>query len=409
MKTMNSHDKTIYNFDQLIDRKSSNSLKWNSYDKDVLPMWLADMDFVSPKPVLDALHQLVDHGIFGYPTGAEKPSRDLSELIQAVIDRMASHYQWTIRAEDILFIPGIVPGFNLACHALVSPDEEVLIQPPVYGPILHAAKNTHIQKREAELTLLSDGSYAIDLEAFEATITSKTKLFILCNPHNPVGKTFSKFELEQMAEICLRHGVTLCSDEIHADLVFSDSQHIPIASLDAEIAQNCITLFAPSKTFNIAGLQCSVAIIQNQDMKRKFSSAHQGLLPWVNLMGITAARAAYMYGDEWLSQVMQYMQANRDFLVDFVNTRLPGVKVWSPQGTYLAWLDCREACPDTNPYEFFLQHARVACNDGSTFGQSGDGFVRFNFGCPRSTLEEALNRMQRALSMQEQAVASYLA
>ncbi len=330
MKTMNSHDKTIYNFDQIIDRKSSNSLKWNSYDEDVLPMWVADMDFISPKPVLDALHQLVDHGIFGYPTESEKPSKDLSELIQAIIDRMAARYHWTIRAEDILLIPGVVPGFNLACHALVGADEEVLIQPPVYAPILHAAKNTHIQKREAVLTSMSDGSYAVDLEAFETTITSKTKLFILCNPHNPVGKAFSKLELEQMAEICLHRGVTICSDEIHSDLVFSDSQHIPIASLDAEIAQNCITLIAPSKTFNIAGLQCSIAIIQNQDLKRKLSSARKGLLPWVNLMGLTAARAAYMYGDEWLSQVMQYLQANRDFLVDFVNTRLPGVKVWSP-------------------------------------------------------------------------------
>ncbi len=394
---MKHRDQTIYDFDQIIERRSSNSLKWNNYDEDVLPMWVADMDFPSPKPVLDALHHLIEHGIFGYPTGPEKPSKELSELIQAIIDRMLARYQWSIRAEDILLIPGVVPGFNLACHALVGSGEEVLIQTPVYTPILNAAKNTQIQKQEAALTHMPDGSYALDIEAFEHSITQKTKLFILCNPHNPVGKVFSRSELEKMAKICLRRGVTICSDEIHSDLVFQCSQHIPIASLDPEIAQNCITLIAPSKTFNIAGLQCSIAIIQNQELKRKFNGARQGLLPWVNLVGLTAARAAYLYGDEWLRQVMVYLQANRDFLVEYVNTQLPGIKVWSPQGTYLAWLDCREAKLEPNPYTFFLEHARVACNDGATFGKGGEGFIRFNFGCPRSTMEAALNRMQKAL------------
>lgn len=395
---MNYRDQTIYDFDQIIERRSSNSLKWNIYDEDILPMWVADMDFASPKPVLESLHQLIEHGIFGYPTGPEKPSKELSDLIQAIKDRMLIRYQWSIQAEDILLIPGVVPGFNLACHAMVGSDEEVLIQTPVYTPILNAAKNTQVQKQEAALTHMPDGSYALDMETFESSITQKTKLFILCNPHNPVGKVFSRSELEQIANSCLRRGVTICSDEIHSDLVFQDSHHIPIASLDPEIAQNCITLIAPSKTFNIAGLQCSIAIIQNQELKRKFNEARQGLLPWVNLMGLTAAGAAYLYGDEWLRQVMVYLQANRDFLVKYVNTQLPGVKVWSPQGTYLAWLDCREANLEPNPYTFLLEHARVACNDGSKFGKGGDGFVRFNFGCPRSLLEEALARMQNALN-----------
>jgi cystathionine beta-lyase len=395
---MNFPDKTIYNFDQIIDRRSSNSLKWNAYDEDVLPMWVADMDFLSPQPVRDALHKQVEHGIFGYPTGPDKPSEELSDLIQAIIERMASRYNWQIQAEDIVLLPGVVPGFNLACHALVAPQEEVLIQTPVYTPILNSAKNTHIQKRGMELTYQPDGSYTVDWQAFEKAITSKTRLFILCNPHNPVGKVFSQIELESMADICIRKGMIICSDEIHSDLVFPGNQHIPIAALDPEIAQHTITLIAPSKTYNIAGLQCSIAIVQNQTLKRKLLNARQGLLPWVNLMGLVAARAAYRHGDEWLSQVMPYLEANRDYLVNFANTQLPGIKVWSPQGTYLAWLDCREAQLETSPHQFFLEHARVACNDGASFGESGEGFVRFNFGCPRSTLEEALTRMQQALS-----------
>ena len=306
-------------------------------------MWVADMDFLSPQPVLDALHKQVEHGIFGYPTGLEKPSEELSDLMQAIIERMASRYHWQIQAEDILLLPGVVPGFNLACHALVAPQEEVLIQTPVYTPILNSAKDTHIQKREMELSYQPDGSYTIDWQAFEKAITPQTRLFILCNPHNPVGKVFSRIELETMADICMRRGVAICSDEIHSDLVFQGNRHIPIAALDPEIAQHTITLIAPSKTYNIAGLQCSIAIVQNQEIKRKLLRARQGLLPWVNLMGLVAARAAYRHGDEWLNQLMHYLEANRDFLVNFVNTQLPGVKVRSPQGTYLAWLDCREA------------------------------------------------------------------
>jgi cystathionine beta-lyase len=395
---MNLIDETQYDFNRIIDRRSSLSLKWNRYDQDVLPMWIADMDFVSPQPVLDALQNQIDHGIFGYPSEINKSSPELSELIQAIINRMDSRYQWQVQPEEIVLIPGVVPGFNLACHALVAPQEEVLIQTPVYSPILNAADHTHIQKREMELTYMPDGSYAFNEHDFEGAITSQTRLFILCNPHNPVGKVFSRSELELMADTCLRHGITICSDEIHSDLVFPGNQHIPIASLDPEVAQRTITLIAPSKTFNIAGLQCSVAIIQNQELKKKFLDSRQGLLPWVNLMGLVAARAAYMFGDTWLKQLMQYLEANRDFLVNYVNRELPGVRVWSPQGTYLAWLDCRAAGLQTNPYKFFLEQARVACNDGATFGQAGNGFVRLNFGCPKSTLEEALSRMRNALS-----------
>jgi len=390
-------DNTQYNFDQIIERRTSDSLKWRAYDPDVLPMWVADMDFLSPKPVAEALQERVQHGIFGYPDEfLEKPGQ--SPLLKdIVIERMARKYNWAIKHEDIFFVPGVVTGFNIACRALAKPRDSLLIQTPVYPPILHAAKTTQTQQRSMELDYLSDGSYAVDWDKFESAITPNTRCFILCNPHNPAGKVFTQEELEKTAEICLRHNIVICSDEIHCDLVYSDQKHIPIAALDQEIAQHTITLMAPSKTYNIAGLQCSIAIIQNPELKKRYHKSQHGMVPWVNLLGMTAAKAAYQFGDEWLRQVMNYLQGNRDFLYNFVQNHLPGIRMGVPQATYLAWLDCRQSSIQENPYKFFLDKARVAMNDGETFGRGGKGFVRLNFGCPRSVLEEALLRMQEAL------------
>ncbi len=395
--TMTDRDHSLYNFDQLINRRTSDSIKWNLYDEDVLPMWVADMDFISPEPVIQALRARVDHGVFGYPRGARYSPKELPELRQTIIDRMHSLYNWQIYPEEILLIPGVVHGFNLACHALVSSQEAVLIQTPVYPPILNAAQTTQIQQQVAELARQEDGSYEVDWDVFEDSITAQTRLFILCNPHNPVGKVFSLQELERMAEICALRDLVICSDEIHSDLIFSGHKHTPIASIDPEIAQRSITLIAPSKTYNIAGLQSSIAIVQNQELREKLLNSTHGLLPGVNLMGLVALKAAYTYGDEWLKQLLVYLENNRNLLVNYVNQNLPGVQTWSPQGTYLAWLDCREAHLDGNPYLFFLQNARVACNDGEAFGKPGKGFIRFNFGCPKSIMQEALTRMRTAL------------
>jgi cystathionine beta-lyase len=386
-----------YDFDTLPDRRSTESIKWHQYDEDVLPMWVADMDFVSPEPVVRALRERVEHGIFGYPQNVTHTKKGVAGPAQVIIDRLAEHYNWQVKPGDLVFLPGVVVGFNLACHTLAAPDGNVLIQVPVYPPILEAPGNAGMIRQEMELTHNPDGSYTVDWEAFEAAITDRTRLFILCNPHNPVGRVFRQDELARMAEICLRRGVVICSDEIHCDLLFSGHKHIPIASLSPEIAHNTITLLAPSKTFNIAGLECSVAIIQNPALRRRYRHSTKGLVSGVNIMGWVAAEAAYRYGQEWLDQLLAYLEANRETLYDYVRSELPGVKMARPEGTYLAWLDCRKAGIDGNPYEFFLYEAHVALNDGKTFGRGGEGFVRLNFGCPRGMLVEALERMRKAL------------
>ncbi len=379
-----------YDFDQRIDRRHSESLKWHRYDDDVLPMWVADMDFMSPEPVIRALRERVEHGVFGY--GLAPP-----ELRQVIVDRLQRLYGWQVSPDDLVFLPGVVTGFNLVCHAVASPGDGVLIQTPVYFPILHAPAGAGLTNDEMELTRRPDGRYEIDFDAFEKTITDRTRVFILCNPHNPVGRVFRREELEQMAEICLRHNVVICSDEIHCDLVFQGSRHLPIASLAPEIADQTITLMAPSKTFNVPGLRCSVAIAQNPELRKKLKTTHKGLVHGVNIMGYTAALAAYRDGQPWLDEVLRYMEANLDFLLQYVEAHLAGITMSRPEGTYLAWLSCHEAGIPGNPHQFFLERARVVMNDGASFGRGGEGFVRLNFGCPRSMLTEALDKMKEAL------------
>ncbi len=236
-----------YNFDELIDRRNSDSIKWHYYNEDVLPMWVADMDFRSPQPVIDAIQQRADHGIFGY-------AHDVPGLKEAIINWLKEHYSWQVQADDIVYVPGVVPGFNMAAQSLTQPNLGLLIQTPVYMPFLEVADNANMHRKYTQLTHQFNGRYEIDFDAFEAAAADHTGMFLLCNPHNPVGRVYNREELERMAEICLRHQVTICSDEIHADLIYSGQQHIPMATLSPEVAQNTITLLAPSKTFNIAGL-----------------------------------------------------------------------------------------------------------------------------------------------------------
>jgi cystathionine beta-lyase len=378
-------------FDFLPDRRNSECAKWRQYDDDVLPMWVADMDFLSPEPVIRALRERIEHGVFGYPCEPD-------ELRQVIIDHLANKYHWTVTAEEVLIMPGVVNGFNLASQAIAKPGEAVLIQTPVYPPFFGAQAHAGAISQQVELIRQENGAYTIDFEQFEQTITGQTRIFILCNPHNPVGRVFRADELEKMAEICLRHGVTICSDEIHCDLVFSGHTHIPIASLDAEIARNTITLMAPSKTYNIAGLSCSFAVIQNKDLRQTFLKAGRGLIGGVNILGQVAALAAFKEGQPWLDELLCYLQANRDFLYETVNQELPGISMGLPEATYLAWLDCRQSGIQGSPHDFFLENARVAMNKGDDFGPNGQGFVRMNFGCPRPMLVEALERMKKALA-----------
>jgi len=385
------------NLDLCIDRRCTDSAKWCYYDPDVLPLWVADMDFVSPEPVIRALHERVEHGIFGYAF----PPDELTETIQARLEML---YGWRVAVEDIVYVPGVVVGFNMACRLAGEPGDGVLVQPPVYYPFFGAPGNAGrvLEMAEVKRHATRGARYEIDLDAFEAAIatptdTGRTRMFLFCNPHNPIGRVYERDELLALAEICARHDVLICSDEIHCDLVFSGHAHIPIASLDREIAARTITLMAPSKTFNIAGLHCSYAVIQDPELRKRFCQAGAGLVHGANLLGYTAALAAYREGGGWLDEVLAYLEANRDLLQEYVAKHLPGVEMIVPEGTYLAWLDCSAAGIDGEPSEFFVNEARVALNSGARFGPGGEGHVRLNFGCPRSTLVEALQRISSAL------------
>jgi cysteine-S-conjugate beta-lyase len=282
------------------------------------------------------------------------------------------------------------------CNMFRTHGGSIAVQPPVYPPILDAPQTASLTRHEALLAQQPDGTYAVDWDQFAAALHDDTRAFILCNPHNPVGRVFRRDELERMAELCLARDVLICSDEIHGDLIYRGQRHIPIASLDPEIARRTITFFAPSKTFNLPGLQASVLIIQDAELRQRYQAARQMILPWVNLMGLTAMQAAYREGQTWLDQLLVYLEANRDLVYDFVMNELPGLSMAKPEGTYLAWIDCRGAGLE-NPYEFFLNQAKVALSNGLSYGTGGQGFVRLNFGCPRVTLEEALQRMKNAL------------
>jgi cystathionine beta-lyase len=393
MQTMN------YDFDTLPERRGTDCAKWDATDSDVLPMWVADMDFTAPPEVIKALEDFVKKGVFGYPYYGDSPK-------QAVVEWMSSRHQWEVDPAAIMFSSGVVEGFNQAAHAVTQPGEGYLVQTPTYGPFFRVAKNVGLSQQEMELTLNADGSYSIDLDAFEAAIKPETRIFMLCNPQNPTGRVFTKQELEGMAEICLRHKVIICADEIHSDLVYDGYKHIPIASLAPEIADNTITLVAPSKTFNVAGLQASAVIIENQELREQFSKAGQGLAShWINLMGMIALQTAYREGAPWLEALLHYLDGNRDYVTKFVEQNLPGVQMAKPEATFLAWLDCRELLSGTDFIEdetvhfspFFEKEARVALNKGTWFGKGGEGFARLNFGCPRHVLEEGLGRMQAAL------------
>jgi cystathionine beta-lyase len=314
-----------------------------------------------------------------------------------LLNRMLQRYGWSITAEDLIFLPGVVSGFNLVCQALTAGEGSIIMQTPVYPPFLAVPANAGVQGITVDLTADKMGRYSIDFDAFENAIKPDTKVFLLCNPHNPVGRVFREDELTKLAEICLRHGIKICSDEIHSDLIYGGYRHTPIATINSEVEQNTVTLIAPSKTFNIAGLDCSVIICRDKVMREKIECARRGLIGHVNVMGLTAAYSAYKYGDEWLEELMGVLQSNRDLLVRFIHDNLKGIKMTIPEGTYLAWLDCRGLIDIANPFKFFLKEAKVAMNDGAEFGKAGEGFLRLNFGCPECMLIEALLRMKQAL------------
>ncbi len=387
-----------FDFDRLIERRHTNSIKWTLYPEDALPLWVADMDFLAPAPILEALRAAVDHGIFGY----EMPGKTLREAVAA---RMQQLYGWEVAEDSIVATTGLVSGFYIAASTLCRAGDGYTIQPPVYMPFNHLQKDLGIIRQEAELVKITEGNrirYEIDWNSFEAGFNSegsKTRMFLLCNPHNPTGAVYSRAELSKMAEMCLKNETVIVSDEIHSELLLGNAMHTPIAALSPEIAAQSITLVAPSKTFNIAGLFCGFAIIPDTDLRERFKQQMERMTLHVASLAQVAAQAAFSgQCDDWLTELRAYLTANRDFLVDFVEKELPGIRVSVPEATYLAWLDCTDLNLTPSPYEFFLKEAKVALNDGAAFGTGGKDFVRLNFGCPRATLAEALQRMKKAFA-----------
>jgi cystathionine beta-lyase len=382
-----------HNFDEIIERRSSGCFKWNQYEADVLPMTVADMDFRGPAPIIEALRQRANHGIFGY----EWPRED---LLQLICDRMKRVYNWSVLPEEVVVLPGLRVGLSLVCAALSDGSNAAITFTPVYPPFFGAATSHGMASQTVPLKMIADGAilrYEMDLERFEAALTKSTKLLQFCNPHNPVGRAFTPDEMRQIGEICLKHDMVICSDEIHCDLLMGDTKHKPFACISPEISDRCITLMSPSKTFNISGLGAAYAIVQNRDLRHLFKKKVDGVHAEINMAGIATFKAAYKDCNQWLTELLQYLLRNRDLYLDFVLNNLPGIKTTVPEATYLTWLDCRQLSIEGNPYQFFLQNARVALNDGVPFGEGGEGFVRFNFACPRSQMISALEKMQAAL------------
>jgi cystathionine beta-lyase len=377
-------------FDRLIDRRSTESLRWHIYPQDVLPLWVADMDFECPACVLKALHERVDHGIFGYglaPNG----------LKEVFIERMQNLYNWQVSDPQLSFVPGVVTGFNLALRALCQPGDSVIFFTPAYPPFFSGPKSSGLNVVECPMLEGPNNNYSIDFDLFEKLIVDHhVKVYVHCDPQNPTGRALTRAELEKLAEILLRHKVFTCSDEIHCDLVYDGLKHIPFASLSKEISDTTLTFMAPSKTFNIAGLYASVGIVQNEALAQQFNDARGGLVGWPSLLALAAAKAAYEGGAEWLRECLAYLQANRDWLVENIHARLPGVKATRSEATFLMWLDCRETGLES-PYKFFLEKAHVALNDGIAFGQQYTQFTRLNFGTSRANLETAVSAMEKAL------------
>ncbi|MGB8215482.1 MAG: PatB family C-S lyase [Anaerolineales bacterium] len=384
-----------YNFDEMLDRRRVGSIKWNRYDPDVIPLWVADMDFRASDPVIQALQEHVAHGNFGYPEW--NPSYEAAELREAVLGYLERQYGWQVESQALVFLPAQAIGLFLSCRALALPGEGMLVQTPAYGTVYDAHAKAGLRINTSEMVRNKDGHYEIDLDLFEKTIASYTRLFILVNPHNPLGKVFRRDELQAMASICLHHDMYIISDEVYGDIIYPPHRHIPIASLAPEIADRTVTLISPGKSFCLAGMRLAVAIVTNPELRRRLLAVMDGSVTFPNVLSVTAAAAAYRQEDRWLDEVIAYLEANRDFLWRSFHLQFPGISMEKPEGTFLAWLDCRTARLPGGPHRFFLEQARVACNNGADFPPGCEGFVRLNFACSRLVLEKAVQQMHQAL------------
>jgi cystathionine beta-lyase len=377
-----------FDFETPVDRQGTASVKWTRHGPDILPMWVADMDFPAPPVAVEAMRRRLDHPVFGYTSPTDG-------LRGAIVEAVARDFDWAIPPEAIVFLSGVVPGFNMAARALARPGEGLLLQTPVYHPMLAVPGLAGLTLVEAPL---EGPAWGIDPDRFAAA-ARRARLFLLCNPHNPCGRVFTRAELEAMAEACLATETWIVSDEIHADLVLDGRRHVPIASLSPAVAARTITLMSGGKTYNLAGLGLGWAIIPDAALRARFEAARLGMVAGGSMLAMDATEAALRHGAPWRAALLRRLEANRDWLAHAVATRLPGVTMAKLEATYLAWLDFR-AVPMAGelPGAWLRRHARVALNEGLDFGEPGRGFARLNFGCPPALLEEGFARIEAALA-----------
>ena len=385
-----------YNFDEIVNRTGTASYKYDLRKKifrneEVIPMWVADMDFRTPDFIIAALQKRLEHEILGY--SFIPPS-----FHQSIVNWNRRRHQWEIQPEWISFSPGVVPALNLLVMAFSQPGDHIVVQSPVYFPFFSAVEN-HQRILVTNPLQYEAGTYTMDFEDLESKITDRTRMFILCNPHNPTGNVWSREILQRVGDLCVKHNILLVSDEIHSDLIYKGFKHIPVASLSDAIARNTITCMSPSKTFNLAGLSTAYLVISDPALRRQYEEVldrvHVGA---GNIFGFVAAEAAYNHGDEWLIQLMDYLEGNLKFLQEFVSRHIPGIRIIPPQATYLIWLDCRQMGLSRNALHSFMIHqAGLGLNNGPQFGIEGEGFQRINIACPRPILYEALVKLQDAV------------
>lgn len=395
-----------YDFNQKINRIKTDCLKWDGISsyfecKDLIPLWVADMDFPVAQEVVDALKKRASHPFYGYTLPGEG-------VIESVVERMWNKFNWKIKPEWIVFTPGVVPALHVAVRSLTQPGDEIILQEPVYHPFFGVVKNSGCHVNNNPLKLVN-GRYEMDYENLESKFQhnsrrlkndSRVKAIIFCNPHNPVGRLWEKEEIKKMGEIVIGQGAVVISDEIHCEILFKGYEHTSFATISSEFEENCIVCTSPSKTFNLAGLEVSAIIIANDKIRKKFIDTQSGIVPLPNLFGYTALEASYKYGDDWLKQVLDYLQDNLEFLKKYFTSKIPEIKIIEPQGTYLIWLDCRKLGLDDESLRNFMQNkARVGLEDGYIFGQEGSGFMRMNIACPQIILKEAAERIEEQVNL----------
>lgn len=384
-------------FDQFIDRRNTQSRKWDGVlelfgEDNLIPMWIADMDFRPPQEVVKAVTERAAHGIYGYENRPE-------DYVDVITGWLQERHRWEVSSEWITHSPGVVPGLALTILALTEPGEPLVIQPPVYPPFYNVIKNNDRIVVENPLKF-EGGRFTMDFEDLEKHFRAGVKTLVLCSPHNPVGRVWTAAELSDLAELAVRYQITVLSDEIWSDLVFSKHRHRPLASVSEQMAQRTVTFMAPSKTFNIAGLYLSNVIIPNNELRERFCRQLQRLnLTHLNLFGLVASEAAYRHGGEWLDSLLTYLRENVEYVTEGLGNITDKITVIKPESTFVLWLDCRKlGIPHAELNRFFVREAGIAFNDGLVFGPAGQGFQRMNIGCPRTVIAEAMRRLEKALA-----------